>query len=245
MTKVFPPCKACGAALEGGCAAGHKDGYDLLKCPGCGTVTISPFPTNEDLMKFYQDYKDKADYRAKEKKKVRRALRRIGRMTKLARGKRFLDVGCNYGFAVQAALRLGLDAEGIDIDGAAVASDKERIGEACFSKASVEEWAASRGPSYDMVYTSEVIEHVPDPGIFVESLSRLLAKGGILYLTTPDAGHFCVPRHLEEWKEVFPPEHIVYFTRKGMRHLFEKNGLKVVKFFFCLKPSLRVLARKI
>jgi len=73
----------------------------------------------------------------------------------------------------------------------------------------------------------------------------LLKKGGVLYLTTPDAGHFATPHRLEAWKEIMPPEHIVYFTRRGIKALFEKHGLKAKKFFFTLKPSLRVLAQKI
>ncbi|MFA4994366.1 MAG: class I SAM-dependent methyltransferase [Bdellovibrionales bacterium] len=243
-TASAPFCKACHHPLDAAKAAGCKDGFDLLVCPQCGTVTISPFPTHEDLIKFYQDYKDKADYRAKQDKKIRRSLRRIKRMIRLTSGNRFLDVGCNYGFAVMAALRLGLDARGIDIDGAAIENNKKVIGGYLFSATSVEEYAA-QGHKVDMLYTSEVIEHVPNPDAFVKSLSTLLAPGGILYLTTPDAGHFAVPRRLETWKEIMPPEHITYFTRRGLTHLFEKHGLKVRKFFFCLKPSLRVLAEKI
>jgi len=159
-----PSCKACHNALNARCSVGRKNDYDLLVCPACGTVTVDPFPTIEDLEKFYQAYKDKANYRAKEKKKVRRSLRRIKRMIRLAPGKRFLDVGCNYGFAVMAALKLGLDAHGIDIDSAAIASDKEVIGEKYFSLAPVEEFA-SRNLAFDMLYTSEVIEHVPTPTV--------------------------------------------------------------------------------
>jgi len=195
-------------------------------------------------MRYYQAYVGKTDYRAKEKKKIKRSLRRIKRMIRLAPGNRFLDVGCNYGFAVMAALRLGQNAHGIDIDAAAIESNKKVVGDAHFSAFSVEEYAA-QGHVFDMLYTSEVIEHVPDPDSFVESLSKLLVKGGILYLTTPDAGHFAVPRCLEKWKEIIPPEHIVYFTKHGIKHLFEKHGLRVRKYFFTLKPSLRVLAEKI
>ena len=239
-----PFCKACRCDLNPHSPAGRKDGYNLLVCPQCGTVTIDPFPTNEDLMKYYQAYVGKTDYRAKEKKKIRRSRRRVKRMMRLTCGKRFLDVGCNYGFAVKAALQLGLDAHGIDIDGAAIESNKKVIGDAYFSAFSVEDYAA-QGHAFDMLYTSEVIEHVPDADSFVKSLSKLLVKDGILYLTTPDAGHFAVPRSLETWKEIIPPEHITYFTRRGINYLFEKHGLKVRKFFFCLKPSLRLLAEKI
>ncbi|MDD4617473.1 MAG: methyltransferase domain-containing protein [Alphaproteobacteria bacterium] len=237
-------CKACMALLDPSRRSGHKNGFDLLVCPGCGTITIHPFPTREELTAFYQAYKDKANYRSKQDKKIRRARRRIKRMMALAPGKKFLDVGCNYGFAVEAARLLGLDASGIDIDGPAIESDRKAFPLSQFKAASVEDYAA-QNHKFDMVYSAEVIEHVPDADSFVQGLSKLLNSGGILYLTTPDAGHFAVPTRVETWKEVFPPEHLTYHTRQGIKLLFQKHGLKIRKFFFSFKPSLRVLAEKL
>ena len=58
------------------------------------------------------------------------------------------------------------------------------------------------------------------------------------------AGHFTVPRDFSTWHNVMPPEHITYFTRKGIKHLLGRHGLKVEKFFFTLKDGMRLLARK-
>lgn len=236
-------CKACGAPLSFHNSRGSKNGYDLLACKTCGTVTVHPFPTEEELISFYQSYKGSTDYTAKKDRKIRRAAKRIRRLIPLTHGKRFLDVGCNYGYTVKAALDLGLDATGIDIDDTAVTASAKAFGPTRFRTLPVQAYARE-GHQADIVYTSEVIEHVPDPDGFVSAIADILPQGGVLYLTTPDAGHFFLPADFTLWNDVMPPEHITYFTRKGLRLLLEKHGLKVKKFFFNLKPGIRLIAVK-
>jgi len=242
-TAQVPHCKACDEPLSKARSLGRKNGFEFLPCSRCGTVTVSPFPSLDELISFYQSYKGTVNYRAKREKKIARARKRISRLVKLTPGRRFLYVGCNYGFSVKAALDLGLDARGIDIDATAVAESRSAFGSSLFEVASVEEYA-TRGKKVDILYTSEVIEHVPDPGSFVCAIAKILETDGILYLITPDAGHWNRPRDFTTWEAVIPPEHITYFTRLGITTLLEKYGLKVVNFAFSLKPGIRVTARK-
>lgn len=235
-------CKACEATIGVERKIGHARGYDLLRCPSCATVVVNPWPTDAQLMEFYQSYKGTSDYRKKAVRKVQRATRRLKKVAARAPGKRLLDVGCNYGFTVKAGLNLGLDARGIDIDATAVNTSIETFGPH-YECIAVQDYAA-RGESADMVYTAEVVEHVPNPDSFIAAIAKILVPNGVLYLTTPDAGHFTVPKDFATWHNVMPPEHITYFTRKGIAQLLNKHGLKVEKFFFSFKDGMRLIARK-
>lgn len=239
-----PYCKACHHDLQPSHSIGEKNGYDLLSCPDCRSVTVHPFPTIETLIEYYQSYKGTTDYRAKAVKKIKRAKKRISRLAAYTSGKNFLDVGCNYGFSVKAAAELGLDAKGIDIDETAITESRKAFSDLSFDNISIEDYAA-QGNKADIIYTSEVIEHVHNPDSFMQAVSKTLSPNGILYLTTPDAGHWRVPANFSDWGDVMPPEHIIYFTRKGMARLFEKHGLQPLKFYFALKPGIRAIARKI
>ncbi len=238
----LPACQACHNALNPDRSLGEKNGYRLLRCEGCGTVTVDPFPTPEELTAFYQSYKGTTNYRAKEASKIKRASRRIAYLREMTPGKVFLDVGCNYGFTVKAALALGLDAKGIDIDDTAVKASRESFGDH-FQTIAVQDYA-NQGHKADIIYTSEVIEHVPDPDTFVAAISKLLAPGGVVYITTPEANHWRVPRNFLKWDAVMPPEHITYFTRLGMTRLLNAHDLTVEQFFFSWKPGMRLVARK-
>jgi SAM-dependent methyltransferase len=235
-------CAACLGTIGG--LIGSKHNFALRRCTNCATVTVDPFPTPEEIVAFYKSYTGTTDYTKKEASKIRRCTKRIGKFMAKAPGREFLDVGCNYGFGVAAASQLGLSAEGIDIDSTAVASCNARYADkGKFTAMTVQDFADS-GAKKDMLYTSEVIEHVLDPNSFVAALAHILRVGGRLYLTTPDGAHFSLPKKFEEWEAVIPPEHLTYFSRKGMKILLERHGFTHVSFKFNLKPGIIVQASK-
>jgi SAM-dependent methyltransferase len=235
-------CKACGASLEGARVRGQKNGFTFLQCALCEAVTVDPFPTEAELTAFYQAYEGTTDYRRKQDKKIKRASKRLQKLMALTQGRDFLDVGCNYGFTVEAAKRLGLKAVGIDIDEMAVKASNESFGPS-YQTISVVDYAV-KGLQFDIAYSSEVIEHVPDPSAFVAALAKLVKPNGVLMLTTPDGGHWRVPQDFAKWEAAIPPEHITYFSKKGMRILLEKHGFQILKMPWRLKPGLQVIARK-
>lgn len=235
-------CAACHGTVGG--LIGSKNNFALRRCASCATVTVDPFPTPEEIQRFYQSYTGTVDYTKKAKKKIARSTKRIRKLAAKAPGRDFLDVGCNYGFGVVAASQLGLNAEGIDIDDTAVEASKKAYGDkGSFRTMTVQQFAQS-GAKKDMLYTSEVVEHVLDANSFVQSLATILKPGGVLLLTTPDGAHWRLPKKFEEWDAVVPPEHLTYFSRKGMKKILERHGFKNVKFKFNLKPGIQVFAVK-
>ncbi len=239
------PTEACPACLTSEALhAGAKDGYDLWRCTNCKTVRVSPQPTAEQLSAFYSAYTGTCDYNKKRSRKIQRSRARIKRLMGMHSGMDFLDVGCNYGFGVAAAADLGLNATGIDIDDVAINACREQFGrQGRFEFRTVQDHAAS-GAKSDIVYTSEVIEHTPDPNSFAAAMGHILRPNGLLYLTTPDGGHCRVPRDFAKWEQVIPPEHLTYFTRRGLKTMLLRYGFKDIKFRFNLKPGIRVTARK-
>lgn len=243
QSHAAPYCRACFATLDPAHCRGEKNGYKLLSCTACGSVTVDPFPTVDELIAYYQSYKGSRVYKPKETKKIRRATGRIRRLKNYIKASSFLDVGCNCGFTVKAALNEGLAGRGIDVDAEAIKYATEFYGPH-FSAISVEDYAA-QGNKADIVYTSEVIEHVPNPDTFVKAIADILPKDGILYLTTPQGNHWTYPKDMSNVKTVHPPSHITYFSKKGIALLLEKHGIQVEKFFFSFKPGIRLIARKV
>jgi len=96
-----------------------------------------------------------------------------------------------------------------------------------------------------LIYSSEVIEHVPEVQRFVATTARLLKPGGYYFVTTPDITHWRRPRNLVDWDGFCPPSHCIYFNPKSLRGLLERHGLKVIRTRFPLKPGIKMLCRKI
>ncbi len=204
-------------------------------------VTVDPLPSEDELFHFYQQYAGNTGYLKKKESKLKRAGKRIKRIMKHTGGRRFLDIGCNVGYAVEAARLLGFEAVGIDLDSESVGFAQKMFPENRFTACSAEA-LAENNEQFDVIYCAEVIEHVRELKPFAASLAALLRPAGVLYLTTPDASHFRVPKSFPEWPEVKPPEHIQYFSKQAMKMLLESNGFAQVRFQLNFKTGMRVTA---
>lgn len=99
------------------------------------------------------------------------------------RGRRFLDAGSGGGHFSAAADQRGAEVYSLDIGTFLL----RQVAERCTSKrvaGNVRELPfADR--AFDIVLSTEVIEHTADPLVAVIELCRVLAPGGILIITTP------------------------------------------------------------
>ena len=83
--------------------------------------------------------------------------------------------------------RLGASVTGIDVTDAAIIAAKAHAETMRMSinyqTITAEELAAS-GVIFDVIYASEVIEHVVDRPIFVNAIAQMLAPNGVVIITT-------------------------------------------------------------
>ena len=98
-----------------------------------------------------------------------------------------LDIGCGGGLLAEPMARLGASVTGIDVTDAAIIAAKAhaetmRLG-INYQTIAAEELAES-GVIFDVIYASEVIEHVVDRPIFVKAISQMLAPNGLVIITT-------------------------------------------------------------
>lgn len=127
----------------------------------------------------------------------------------LSRGDRVLEVGCGPGeFVARLRQELEIDAEGLEINvAAALAAQNQGLP---VHLADLNGFAAERADSYDAVCSFQVLEHVPNPGVFLASLARLVRPGGKLLLCVPNEASFLryqdnpldmPPHHMTRWNE--------------------------------------------
>lgn len=131
---------------------------------------------------------------------------------------RVLDVGCALGFFLEAALEYDLDVHGIDASDAAIASILPQFGSRvrCGTLESLLPTARS---SFDIVFASDLLEHVATPKTFVEQVSLLLKPGGEFWGITPNAQSLLARVSRRHWVSFKPPEHVVLYTPKQLRRL--------------------------
>ncbi len=200
-------------------------------------------PTANELANFYsKNYGNKKD-EGTVKKKVRRWYLKLLPFKLMLGSGSFLDLGCNTGFAAEAARRLGFQSTGYDLSEQAIGIARTAFPDCDFHHGMAID-AVKEGKRYDAVVCAEMIEHLTELDALANALSFLVRLGGVLYLTTPELG--CKNDDLLGKRDVCPPEHLIYFGRKQIEDFLRVAGFKVLFFVPVLnKPSIRVFARKI
>jgi 2-polyprenyl-3-methyl-5-hydroxy-6-metoxy-1,4-benzoquinol methylase len=144
----------------------------------------------------------------------------------LASGTRLLDVGSNFGHFLSEASKV-FDATGIEISKAAVDKSEQLFsGVKNYVGSIYEPPEEAKGP-WEAITLWDVIEHVPDPKGALEKIRDLLAPGGSLYLSTPDAGSAVAKAMGRRWHYNDPVQHIILFGRKNLSDLLARTGFRV------------------
>jgi 2-polyprenyl-3-methyl-5-hydroxy-6-metoxy-1,4-benzoquinol methylase len=131
----------------------------------------------------------------------------------------FVDAGCqalneqagkwlHEHLAATARELVGIDLDALGVDRAR-ADGYDAYAIDCRDVAAIE--AAGIAPA-DVVVAGEVIEHLDDPGSFLDGLHHLVAPGGVLVVTTPNATGLVNSFALLGNFEVNHPDHVAMFT---------------------------------
>jgi len=114
------------------------------------------------------------------------ARRRAFLLEHVRGGERVLDLGCGEGdFAAAAAQAGPAEVLGVDVAAEAVRRARARHPDLRFER--VEDALPAQDASFDLVWCSEVLEHVLDTATLLSEARRVLRTGGLLLVTTP--GH--------------------------------------------------------
>jgi 2-polyprenyl-3-methyl-5-hydroxy-6-metoxy-1,4-benzoquinol methylase len=177
---------------------------------------------------------------------------RFAYLRDLARGRRvvhvgFVDAGCqtlNVSSGAWLHEHLASTASelvGIDLDEAGVADARARGYEAyavdCRDVAAVR--ALELAPA-DLVVAGEVIEHLDDPGGFLDGIHALAAPGGMLVVTTPNASGLFNAAALLGNLEVNHPDHVVNYTCATLDAMLRRHAWEPVEhavFTYQVKSS--------
>lgn len=134
-------------------------------------------------------------------------------------GRRILDLGCRYG-ALTRAYAEGNDVVGVDVDREALAEAAELGIETRW--ADVEEPLDVPDGSFDVVIAGELLEHLRDPAAVVAEAERVLAPGGLLVGSVPNAYRL---KNRLVFLRGRPPEqdptHLHMFSPKDVQRMLE------------------------
>jgi SAM-dependent methyltransferase len=152
-------------------------------------------------------------------------------------GERVLDLGCGAGRFVAALREAGVDVVGVELAGAAL--ERARANAPGTDDGSL----PLEHASIDLVWCSEVLEHVPDTAHLLLEVRRVLRPGGRLLVTVPDHRRLRTALiALTRFEAHFDPlgQHVRFYTRRSLAATLEHAGFEDVR----VRPGLTAWARR-
>ena len=195
----------------------------LCKCLSCGFVFAKKIPTTEELELHYKGY-SRDDYLSPIT--IKRYHELLDQFEKYRKTNNILDVGCGIGYFLEKAKKRGWNVYGTEYtDEAIKICDTKGInmqkGVLLPSNYNLE--------SFDIITSFEVIEHINNPTEELNNFHKLLRKGGITYVTTPNFNSIIRYRLKSAYNVICYPEHLSYYTPKTLKKVFTQSGFKTNK----------------
>jgi ubiquinone/menaquinone biosynthesis C-methylase UbiE len=142
----------------------------------------------------------------------------------LRAGDRALDIGCGTGEFTALLAQAGALAVGVEVAEAALDRARTRHPGLDFRLVPIDGPLPLEDASFDLVWASEVIEHVADTARWLSEVRRVLAPRGRLLVTTPSHGRVLVALGgVERYSEPLG-DHLHLYTRRSLSRLLEEFG---------------------
>jgi SAM-dependent methyltransferase len=158
-----------------------------------------------------------------------RELREALLLANVRAGERALDLGCGAGTFTASLARAGARAVGVEVARAPLRRARGAHPGLDFRLAPIDGALPLADNAFELVWASEVIEHVADTARWLSEIRRVLVPGGRLLLTTPAHGRLGVALWgLERYSQPLS-DHLHLYTRRSLRAVLGELGFGEVQ----------------
>lgn len=141
----------------------------------------------------------------------------------------WLDVGCGYGYVLDAARAAAFTVRGIEPDAKAASAARARIGD--IERGLLDE----RTRAADVLSTLDVIEHLDDLDAFAQLAARKARTFWVIKVPSSDGLLFKIAHAFRLgsavrrlWQSEYEHPHTVYFDERTLARFLKNNGFEIV-----------------
>lgn len=202
-----------------------KNGFDIIRCTGCGLVRVYPLPSPETLAAYYKEGYSQFTYSftSPATEPPEKKLPELKILERYSPPGKLLDVGAAHGHFLVNAQRHGWTVAGVEPQDQARKDARERFGLTVH-----ESLAGAPGASFDALTMWHVIEHIASPLDFLKDVRSKLTAGGVLALATPNIDSVVARATGESWGWLSPPDHVFLYSPRTLPRLLEHAGFEVI-----------------
>ena len=214
--------------------------YELLECNNCSLIFQRHIPDDDFSFELYENIISK-EISLKKKlnnKNLNNLYDKEIKLIKKIFNKKQIDVlefGAGWGFWSMRALNLGLNVDCFELS-------KTRIEYMKNNNLNVLNDLDKLTKQYDLIYSDQTLEHIPNPRSFFKDLLPNLKKSGYFMLNFPTTYNFKnkLKKNYKPKKDAAHPlEHINSFNRRSFRNIIKDNNLELINFKWSHDLSLK------
>lgn len=194
----------------------------LCQCNRCGLIFSKRIPSLEELNEVYDNYSRSNSI---SEITIKRYQEILGGFEKYKKTGKILDVGAGDGFFLEVAKRRGWEVYGTEYDDRAITLCRQKGIKTYKGKLNIDDFEEN---FFDVVTSFEVMEHINNPNEDLDVIRKILRKGGVFYVTTPNFNGISRRYQGDKWTELCYPEHITYYTARTLSNVVIKHGFKTV-----------------
>jgi len=213
--------------------------FPIFKCKKCNSGYVFPYPDDEILLDYYknqiyrnQDYKNIFNEERIFPNSSIDAKRIIKNLLEFKNDnkKNLLDIGCGYGWICKEGVENGFNVIATELNYNCRNITTQMSGVEPLDRLIDHSFCKEYENKFDFIVLSQVLEHIKLDEFFLTNLIKLLKNDGIIVIAVPNFGSFLSILQGKNDMFLTPPEHINYFTLKGLYKIFKKKNLDLINF---------------
>ena len=216
----------------------QKYGFSFGRCSDCGTIYMSPRPSEKVMADYYANSENYA-YWAKHIFPASESVRRekihkpwLKRVLELVHRhgigtKRLIEIGPGFGTFCSLATESGFFDEVIAVEPTPELAQACRDRKVKVIERRIEEVAQDLDPA-EVIVAFEVVEHLFEPTRFIAQATRFLKPGGLLILSCPNGEGFDIAELGPESLAV-DAEHVNLFNPRSLSEMVEREGFETIE----------------
>jgi 2-polyprenyl-3-methyl-5-hydroxy-6-metoxy-1,4-benzoquinol methylase len=213
--------------------------FEYVQCTKCDLIFVHPLPNMDDITKMYPvEYQGALTAKAYGAYDVLfENIKKNGTFSTV------LDYGCGGGRFVVEAIEKGFQVTGVEYNPDLVTNLAKTFPKANFM--TIDDFYSSN-TKYDIIFLSNVLEHLTNPKEILLKLKERLNENGLFVLEGPVENNFnltqftrkiifSIRKNIFKKKASHTPTHILYSNRKNQEQLFKDIGLTTL--FYKIEES--------
>ena len=224
---------------------GRTEIFNMVKCRHCGLIYLNPRPTASSIKQLYEiEYTPDGKVQKITRRGRSWLQNRLGLLWYKLGGNygpaeieakgRLLDIGCGRGDTLESFKGRCADAYGIELNCKLVETCKNKgLNVHC---GTVED---SPYPDnyFDVIWMSQVIEHLASPKRTLRKVNNILKPGGRLFIFCPNAASYLSRIFGRYWHGWHIPFHFYAFTEETIKALISESDLIIEKMETSTPPT--------